>query len=144
MPRIATPVMRPLICFRCLTFFGINMMFHHFEIRISKFEFLNLLLIVTPGSTSVWSTFATFTFAARAWTSLAFADACFVDRIRSGATGHRRFRIENLAAVNPNLYAHLSGRRSRFVETVIDVRKQRVQRKMTLKVQLTTGDYSAV
>ena len=86
------------------------------------------LLIVRPWSTSVWSTFATFTFAARAWTSLAFADARFVDRIRSSATGHRRFRIENLAAVNPNLDADLSERRLRFRETVIDVRTQRVQR----------------
>src|SRR6266576_3328823 len=28
LPRVATPDMRPRICFRCLTFFGINMMFY--------------------------------------------------------------------------------------------------------------------
>jgi len=31
-PRFATPVMRPRICFRCLTFFGINMMIYSFAI----------------------------------------------------------------------------------------------------------------
>src|ERR1044072_569135 len=45
LPRVATPVMRPRICFRCLTFFGINMMFFLSHKRHKKHRkyFLGLL-----------------------------------------------------------------------------------------------------
>src|SRR5688500_11813963 len=131
LPRVATPVMRPRICFRCLTFFGINMMFHHFEFRISNFEIRNLLLVLISRSSTIRSAFTSFTLAARTRASLAFADARFVDRIGAGAAGHRRFRIENLAAVDPDLDSDLSERRLGFGETVIDVRAERVQRKLS-------------
>src|ERR1044071_3101881 len=52
LPRVATPVMRPRICFRCLTFFGINIAVHLIaELRDLKLRnFRNLAIrILTVG-----------------------------------------------------------------------------------------------
>src|ERR1700746_249710 len=41
LPRVATPVMRPRICLRCLTFFGINMAFSQFtlfSVAVASFQ----------------------------------------------------------------------------------------------------------
>src|SRR5690349_15041724 len=100
-----------------------------------------LLVLAATWSTTVRSAFA---FASRARASLAFPGARLVDRIGTGATSHRRFRIENLAAINPNLHTDLAKRRLRFRETVIDIRAQSVQRKLSLQVPLTASDLSAV
>src|SRR5689334_474870 len=153
LPRVATPVMRPRICFRCLTFFGINItihLFRHKEAQNHMKEFVRfvvlpcafcVLLVLGSRSSSIRSAFA---FAARTRTAFALTCACFVDRIRSGATCHRGLRIENLAAIDPNLHADLSERRLRFGKTVIDVGTQSVQRKLSLQVPLTPRDFSTV
>src|SRR6185503_9723070 len=99
------------------------------------------LLVFRSRSTSVRSTFA---FASRARASFAFTDASLVDRIRTGATSHRRFGIENLATIDPNLDSDLTKRRLRFSKTVIDVGAQSVQRKLSLQVPLTASDLSAI
>src|SRR6185503_2769386 len=61
-----------------------------------------------------------------------------------GATCHRGLRVENLAAVDPNLHTDLSKRRLGFGKTVIDVRAQSVQRKLSLQVPLAACDFSPV
>src|SRR5262249_37658938 len=146
LPRVATPVMRPRICFRCLTFFGINIAFTHCQFPIADCRFEignwqlaigNLLLVLSSRPTSVRSTFA---FASRARASLAFAGARLVDRIRTGTARHRRLWIENLAAIDPNLDPDLSKRRLRFSQTVIDIGAQSVQRKLSLQVPLAASD----
>src|SRR6185503_17750268 len=58
------------------------------------------LLVFRSRSASIRSAFA---FSARARSTLAFTGAGFVDRIRSGATGHRGFGIHDLATIDPNL-----------------------------------------
>src|SRR5829696_9107703 len=96
LPRVATPVMRPRICFRCLTFFGINIAFYSFPIfdcqlaierQRYRRRFLQignwqsaidnlLLLIVAPRPAAVRSALA---FAARPRTALTLTGARFVD-----------------------------------------------------------------
>src|ERR1044072_7199545 len=132
LPRVAVPVMRPRICFRCLTFFGINMI-----------DASYVLLILATRSSAV-TTSTLFAFAARAWTTLAFTNARLIDRIGTGAAGHRRFRVHDLTAIDSNLDADLSERGLCFRETIIDVGTQRVQRQLPLQVPLATGDFSAV
>ena len=85
-----------------------------------------------------------FTFSACARAALAFTNARFVDRIRTGATGHRRFWIHDLAAVDPNFHTDLPKRRPRFGQAVIDVGAQSVKRKLSLQVPLAASDLSAV
>src|SRR5687768_13113208 len=99
------------------------------------------LLVVASWSSTVRSPFA---FAARAWATLTFTGACFVDRIGTRPASLRCFRIHDLAAVDPHLDADLSERGLRFRQTVIDVRAQSVQRQLSLKVPLTAGDLSAI
>src|ERR1043165_5228752 len=56
LPRVATPVMRPRICLRCLTFFGINIAFSRIlDLRSQNFSsgILNLeseILTLTPAA----------------------------------------------------------------------------------------------
>src|ERR1043166_5697805 len=102
---------------------------------------IRVLLVVTARSPAVRSTFA---FASRARASFTFAGARLVDRIRTGAARHRRLWIENLTAIDPNLDSDLAKRRLRFRKTVIDIRAQRVERKLSLQVPLTASDLSAV
>src|SRR5687767_4343663 len=85
-----------------------------------------------------------FTLTSSSWPPFALAHASFVNRIRTGATRHRRLSIENLAAINPNLHADLAKRRFRFCQAVVDVRSQRVQRKLPLQVPLTARNLSSV
>src|SRR5919205_812692 len=154
LPRVATPVMRPRICFRCLTFFGINItihLFRHKEAQKSHEQFcafcgLHLcafcvLLVFRSRSASVGSTF---TFAAGTRATLALTCARLIDRIGTGATRHRGLRIENLAAIDPNLHTNLPKRRLRFGETVVDISAQSVEGKLSLQVPLTACDFSAV
>src|SRR6185503_7150512 len=137
--------MRPRICFRCLTFFGINITIHLFSHEKAHkahkyfcvFCAFCVLLIVWPRSSTVRSAFA---FAARTRATLSFTGACLVDGIRTRTTRHRSLRIENLAAIDPNLHSDLSERRLRFGETVIDVRAQSVERKLSLQVPLAARD----
>src|SRR6185369_7917719 len=101
----------------------------------------NLLLIVCPRPASIRSAFA---FSACARATLALTRTRLVNRIRSRAARHRGFRIENLAAIDPNLHTDLPKRRPRFSKTVIDVGTERVQRQLSLQVPLAASDFSAV
>src|SRR5688500_7915029 len=157
LPRVATPVMRPRICFRCFTFFGINITFspfpivdcqlpigrsftHVFQSAIGNCQ-SEILLVFAPWPPAFSSAF---TLASSSWPPFALAHTSFVNRIRTGATRHRRLGIQNLAAINPNLHADLAKRRFRFCQTVIDVRSQRVQGKLPLQMPLTARDLSTV
>src|SRR5688572_479523 len=106
------------------------------------FTIHHLLLSVFAPWPSAFS--SAFTLASSAWPAFALAHASFVNRIRAGATRHRRLSIQNLAAINPNLHADLAKRRFRFCQTVINVRSQRVQRKLPLQMPLTARDLSSV
>src|ERR1044072_2872954 len=92
-----------------------------------------VLLVLGSRSSTIRSAFA---FATRTRATLALACASLVDRIRAGATRHRGFRVEDLAAIDPNLHANLSKRRPRFRETVIDISAQSVEGKLSLQVPL--------
>src|SRR6185295_12904414 len=135
--------MRPRICFRCLTFFGINITIHLFSHKEAQKSFCAfcVLLIFCSRSASIRSAFA---FAARTRATLALTCASLVDRVRTGATRHRSLRIENLAAIDPNLHTNLSKRRPRFGETVVDVSAQSVEGKLSLQVPLAACDFSAI
>src|SRR6185369_5898301 len=85
-----------------------------------------------------------FAFSACARATLALTRTRLVNRIRSRAARHRGFRIENLAAIDPNLHTDLPKRRPRFGKTVIDVGTERVQRQLSLQVPLAASDFSAV
>src|ERR1044072_7387054 len=100
-----------------------------------------VLLVLCSRSSTVRSAFA---FATRARATLALACASLIDRIRTGATRHRGLRIENLAAIDPNLHANLSKRRLRFGETVVDISAQSVQRTLSMQMSLAARDFSAV
>src|SRR5688572_4541566 len=84
-------------------------------------------------------------FSARTWPGATFARARrFVYRIRAGAARHRRLRIQNLAAINPNFHADDAKRCVRFSKSVINIRTQSVQGKLALQVPLTPRDFRAV
>src|SRR5688572_5918097 len=84
-------------------------------------------------------------FSARTRPGATFARARrFVYRIRTGATRHRRLRIQNLAAINPNFDPNDAERGVRFSKSVINIRTQSVQRKLTLQVPLAARDFRAV
>src|SRR4026208_844354 len=54
LPRVATPVMRPRICFRCLTFFGINIAFSlYFRLPIADGRFENWQLEIKNWQSTV-------------------------------------------------------------------------------------------
>src|SRR5882672_3339938 len=144
--------MRPRICFRCLTFFGINIAFHSFPIfdcqlppANSKFASRNpKFLPVFPARPSAIGAACAFTLATSARTTLSLTHARLVNRIRSGTSGHRRFGVKNFTPVDPNLHANLTKRRARFCQPVIDVGPERMQRKLPLKMPLAAGDFSAI
>src|SRR6185369_3497744 len=143
LPRVATPVMRPRICFRCLTFFGINITIHLFSHEKAQKSFCAfcVLLIFCSRSASIRSAFA---FAARTRATLALPCTSLVDRVRTGATRHRGLRIENLTSIDPNLHTNLPKSRPRFGETVVDIGAESVQRKLSLKVPLAACDFSPI
>src|SRR6266576_6077450 len=107
LPRLATPFIRPRICLRCLTFFGINMAVS--QISDLRSEILSLR--------PFWS-FAAGT--RRTGTSFALAGPRIVDGIRSGAAGHGRVGIQDLAPINPNLDSDYPEGRVRFGKAVIN------------------------
>src|ERR1051325_11020207 len=143
LPRVATPFMRPRICFRCLTFFGINMSLFHFLLPFSdcQTEIGNLLLFFSPRPSTFRCAFA---LASSARPAFAFTDARFIDRIRAGTTGHRCFWIHDFAAINPNLHSDLAKRRLCLSQTIIDICAQSVQRQLSLKMPFATRDFSTI
>src|SRR5215467_4942233 len=134
-PRCATPFIRPRICLRCLTFFGINIAFSHFEISNLRSEISELS--VRP----FWSLSPR---ARRTRASFTLSRPRIVHRISSGAPGHRRIRIEDLTPVNPNLHADDSKGRIGLGKSVINIRTQSVQRQLTLQVPFAARDFRAI
>src|SRR5258706_14787566 len=110
-PRCAMPVMRPRICFRCLTFFGINIAFIQFRFPLgNRLSWSWVFDLCQKPETQnqrpkylLFSAAARFTFASRAWPALALASACLIDRIRAGAPRHGRAGVHDLTAIDPDL-----------------------------------------
>src|SRR5690606_32047943 len=71
-------------------------------------------------------------------------DAYFVHRIGSCTACDRRIRIENFAAVDPNLYADDTERRQCFSKTVIDIGAKRMKRQASLQRPFGAGDLGSV
>src|SRR6185436_5797948 len=104
-------------CLRCLTFFGINM-------AISQISDLTLEI----SETLSLSPFSVSSRTRRPCASFTRPGPRFVYRIRAGTAGHRRIRVQNLSAINPNLNADDAKRGVRFSETVVNIGAQCVQR----------------
>src|SRR5438270_8665220 len=75
--------------------------------------------------------------AARAATVAALGPR-LVDRVGLRAARHGRLRVENLAAVNPDLHSDGPEGRARLGEAVVNVCAQSVQREATLQVPLAS------
>src|SRR5919199_155800 len=67
-----------------------------------------------------------------------------VDRVGLRAAGHRRLRVEDVAAVNPDLHPDGPEGRARLREAVVDVGAQGVQGEAALEVPLAARDLGAV
>src|SRR3954470_23669828 len=67
-----------------------------------------------------------------------------VHRVRRRTTCDRRIRVENFAAIDPNLYTDDAESRQRFRKSKVNVRTQRVKRQAALQRPLCAGDLGAV
>src|SRR5678815_54883 len=85
-----------------------------------------------------------FPFTTGARTALTFSDPSFINRIRTGTTGHRRLGIKNLAAINPNFHSDLTEGCLGLSKTVVNIRSQRMQWQLSLQVPLASGDFSTI
>src|SRR5207247_4474131 len=70
--------------------------------------------------------------------------ACLVNRIRAGTASYGRIRIQNHAAVDPDLDPDHAKSRMRFRETIVHIRAQSVQWQLALQMPLAAGNLSAV
>src|SRR6266850_7209960 len=133
LPRVATPVMRPRICFRCLTFFGINMINASCpwsvvsgQLQRTTDHELLTILTVFPTRSSAVRTASALALAPSSGTALALAHARFINRIGTCAAGHGRFGVQYFAAVDPNLHANLAKCGFRLSQAVVDVGSKRM------------------